>query len=133
MPQPWQIVTQSTSEDIISKSETLRLWNPTHMIKVGSCHQIIPRTCQIVTTEGRSTGREIVCILLKPHIPNSSSLDFENPNENLSLASQTKSDKMFSDPIWSWVIYFTFYFSVMYLVYNFFLLYVVIIHLLWRG
>ena len=68
MPQTWQIVTaesidgvaedkiatiiQSTSKDIIYKSEMSRLQKPIHMIKVGSCHQLIPRTWHIDTTEG---------------------------------------------------------------------------------
>ena len=62
------------------------------------------------------------------YIPNISNL--YNPNVNMSLASQTKCDNMFfdteSDHIFS-------HFPVTYLVYIFFLSYVVIIHLLWRG
>ena len=70
-------ITQSTSKDIIYKSEIPRLQKPTHMIKVGSCHQIIPRTWLIVTTEGIGPGRAIVRILRKLHLPDSSSRDFE--------------------------------------------------------
>ena len=81
-------------------------------------------------TEGLGPVRLIVCILRKSHLSDSSSCDFENPNKNLRLASQNKCDKMISDPIWSRIIYFTFKFSVTYLVYIFFLSYVVIINLL---
>ena len=64
MPQTWNIVvtegidgvaedkiskiTQSTSEDSIHKYEMSRHWKTTQMIEVGSCHQLIPRTWQIV-------------------------------------------------------------------------------------
>ena len=122
MPRNWQIVmsevldgvaedkiltlTQSTSKDSIYKSKMSRLKNTTHMIKVSSCHRLIPWTRRIVTAEGLCIGRAIVHILRKPHLPDSSSRDFENPNENLSLSSQTKCDKMLSDPIRSQIIYF---------------------------
>ena len=103
------------------------------MIKVGSCHQLMPRTWYIVTTEGIGHGQSIVPILCKPHLPNSSFPDFENPNKNLSLASQTNCDKMLSDPIRSQIIYFyILLFSYIPGLY-FFFSYVVIIHLLWRG
>ena len=65
MPQTWQIVTtadldgvaedkiltinQSTSKNNISNSGTSLLRNPTSMIKVSSCHQIMPWPWQIVT------------------------------------------------------------------------------------
>ena len=89
IPQTWQIVlvevidgvaedkisviTQSTSEDIIYKSETSRLRKATQMIKVGSCHRLMPQTWWIFTTEGLGPSRSIFCILQKPNIPNSSS------------------------------------------------------------
>ena len=50
MPQPCQIVTQSTSENGIYKSKTSHLWNLTQMIKVGSCHRLMTQPWQIVTT-----------------------------------------------------------------------------------
>ena len=93
-------ITQSTSEDIIYKSEMSRLKNPTQVIKLGSFHQLIPRTWHIVTAEGLGPGQAILCILRNPHLTDSYSCDFENL-KNLSLESQTKCEKMLSDPIWS--------------------------------
>ena len=110
MSQPWNIVTQSTSEDSIYKSEMSRLWNPTQMIKVFSCQGLIPRTWKIVTAEVVCPLRETVHILCKPHLPDSYYRDFENLNENMSLASLTKCDRMISDPIQTGIIYFNFYF-----------------------
>ena len=77
-------ITQSTSEDSIYKSKMSRLQNPTQMINLGSCHRLIPRTWRIVMTEGLGPGRAIISILRKLHLPDSSSRDFENPNENIS-------------------------------------------------
>ena len=126
-------MTQSTCEDIIYKSKVSRLQNPIHMIKVVSCHRLVLQTWRIVMIEGLSPGQTIVRILRKPHITDTSFHDFENPNENLSLASQTKCNKMLSDPIWSQIIYFyILLFSYVLDLYIFFL-YEVIIHLLQRG
>ena len=43
------VITQSTSKNNISKSETSRLWNPTQVIKVSSCKQLTPQPWQIDT------------------------------------------------------------------------------------
>ena len=113
-----------------------RFWNPTHMIKVGSCHQLIPWTWRIVTTEGLGPGQAIFRILRKPHLTDSYSRYFENLNKNLSFASQTKCDKMLSYPIRSQIIYFyILLFSYVPGLYIFSFSYVVIIHLLrkWEG
>ena len=99
-------ITHSTSEYSIHKYETSRLRKPTQIINVSSCHQLIPRTWRILMTEGLGPGREIACILRRPQLTDSYSCDFENPNENMSLASQTKIWKMISDPIQSQIIYF---------------------------
>ena len=56
--------------------------------------------------------------------------DIYNPNVNMSIASQTKCDSMFSDPKLDHIFS---HYSVMYLVYIFSFSYVVIIHLLWIG
>ena len=69
------------------------------MIKVVSFHQLIPQTWWIFMAEGLDPGREIDRILRKPRLPGSSFRDFEKPNENLRLESQTRCDKMLSDPI----------------------------------
>ena len=47
------------------------------MIKVASCHQRMPRPCQIITAAGLGPGQAIDHILREPHIPNSYSHDFE--------------------------------------------------------
>ena len=75
------------------------------MIKVASCHQLIPQPWHIFTTAGLGSGRAIVCILREPHLPNSSYREFDNLNKNMSLALQTKFDKMLSDPILSRITY----------------------------
>ena len=76
------------------------------MIKVGSCYWLIPQTWHIVTTERLDTDWEVLFILCKPHLTDSSSRDVENPNKNLRLEYQKKCYKIISDPIQSRFIYF---------------------------
>ena len=113
-------ITKPTSRNIFvsaetkpSKSDPSSFRKLTQLTKVAHFHQImrkyhrlIPQNWRIVTTEGLGPGWSIVRILRKPHIPDSSSRDFENLNKNLSLASQKKCDKIVSDPIRSWIMYF---------------------------
>ena len=104
------------------------------MIKVGSCHRLIPQTRRIVMKEGLGTGRSIISIFRKLHLPDISSRDFENPNKNMSLASQkTMWQNAFrSDPELNHIfLHFNFQLCTWFILC--FLLYVVIIHFLWRG
>ena len=81
-----------------------------------SYYQLIPWTWQIVVIEVLGPGRSIIRIFCESHLPDSSSRDFENPNKNLRLASQTKCDKNISDLIRGRIIYSKFYLPGLYFV-----------------
>ena len=71
-----------------------------------------------LTIDGTKTSSTVFLDFFNQYIPNISNI---NPNENMSLAYQTKCDDMFSDPE-SDHIFSHFFLSVTYLVYFLFLL-----------
>ena len=55
------------------------------MIKVTSCHHLMPLPLKVFTTEGLGPGQAINHILRRPHLPDISSLDFGKFDEGQTV------------------------------------------------